>query len=369
MDLKTKIKVILNESLGVPDEIKMIVKVYTDLIIDKIKSETPNQTPEEHEGSFGSIGNYDAYKYSFKITGKESWDYLKSSSMFNSEYWRKFPTYRNKMEISLTIFPEELFGEQNVKSPQISASHGFSPIDFKIKNLKTKGEVYDVSQYEFDINLTQEQFDNIDSIKPRLSAVVAHEIFHSYQMFKKYKATNKIGFGKESAYNRLSQILKSRFNPEWNNFMLALYYSLRFEQQARIPQLYFELKDEDIKTYDDFIRELRKTDVYREIKFLKNFSAEKMINSVTKIESFEDLIVNGMRSNEFSENLKNWDVFLQILKNKLTEVGFTIDPFRTLSPKVRENPKIFFEYWEKFFDKRGDELFKKTVKIYDKIKK
>jgi hypothetical protein len=94
-----------------------------------------------------------------------------------------------------------------------------------------------------------------------------------------------------------------------------------------------------------------------------------MINSVTKIESFEDLIVNGMRSNEFSENLKNWDEFLQILKNKLTEVGFTIDPFRTLSPKVRENPKIFFEYWEKFFDKRGDELFKKTVKIYDKIKK
>ena len=339
------------------------------MIIEKIKSDILSQTPEEHEGNFDSIGEFTAYKYQTKISGKESWEYLKNSPIFNKDYWRLFPTYRNKMQITVVVYPKELFELQNVKSPQIDASHGFAPSEFKVKTLKTKGEVYDISSYEFNINLYQEQFDNIDSIRPRLSAVVSHEVFHSYQLFKRYKSTNKVGYGKETAYNKLTQILNSRFNPEWNKFMRAIYYSLRFEQQARIPQTYFELKNEDIKNYEDFIRELQKTDVYREIQFLKNFSSEEMINSVTKVSSFEDLIFQGPKSREFEENLSNWDEFLKILRAKLNDSGLHIDPFRTLSPKVRENPRLFFEYWERFFDKRADEMFRKIVKIYDKIKK
>jgi hypothetical protein len=369
MNLKTKIKLILKESLGVPDEIKMIVKAYTDLIIDKIKSDVISQTPKEFEVNFDPIGEHIVYKYQTKISGNESWEYLKNSPFFNEDYWRLFPTYRNKIEITVIVYPKELFESKNVKSPQIEASHVFSPSKFQVKTLKTKGEVYDISNYEFNINLYQEQFENIDSIRPRLSSVVAHEVFHSYQLFKRYKSTNKVGYGKETAYNKLTQILNSTINPEWNKFMRAIYYSLRFEQQARIPQTYFELKNEDIKNYEDFIREIQKTDVYKEIQFLKNFSSEEMINSITKISSFEDLILQGSRSNEFEQNLSNWDDFLKILRIKLNENGMNIDPFRTLSPKVRENPKLFFEYWERFFNKRGDDMFKKIVKIYDKIKK
>ena len=42
MNLRQRIKVILNEALGVPDDINMIVNIYTDLIIDTIKKDIDN---------------------------------------------------------------------------------------------------------------------------------------------------------------------------------------------------------------------------------------------------------------------------------------------------------------------------------------
>ena len=105
--------------------------------------------------------------------------------------------------------------------------------------------------------------------------------------------------------NSFQQILQSQWNPEWNRFMRGIYYALRFEQQARTPQLYYELKDKGIQSYEDFMEELSKTEYSNEINFLKNFSAQRMIDSVTKIESFEDLIMSGAKGQEFKENLEN----------------------------------------------------------------
>ena len=47
MGLRQRIKVILNEALGVPDDIDMIVNIYTDLIIDTIKKDIDNVDSEE----------------------------------------------------------------------------------------------------------------------------------------------------------------------------------------------------------------------------------------------------------------------------------------------------------------------------------
>lgn len=368
MDLRQKIKVILNEALGVPDDIDMIVNIYTDLIIDKIKNDIDDADVNEVQINVDEYEDEEAFKYDFKISPKESWEYLKNSPLFNMEEWRKFPTFINRISFSLITFPDGMFDDQGVTSPQIEASHIFQPSKFQLKQVKKWGEVYSISSYDFSINMKESQLEDIEQIRTRLKSVIAHEIFHSYQLYKKYKGTSKVGFGKEAVMNSFQQILQSEWNPEWNKFMRGIYYALRFEQQARTPQLYYELKDKGIETYEEFMEEFKKTEYHKEINFLRDFSAQRMIDSVTKIESFKDLLMSGAKSQEFRENIDNWNDYLQIVATKLRSNGVDVDNFKGISEKVRQDPRTFFEYWEKFFDKRAEEMFRRATRLYDKIK-
>ena len=368
MELKKRIKQTLNEALGVPNELEMVTKIYTDLIMEELEFVIDSMQPEEFETKNDKIGEYTALKYQFVIGSSESWQYMESSPYFNLEEWRKFPTYRNKIEVNVGVYPNKLFKSQNTTSPQIEATHAFQPKKFKIKTLKSRGEVYDISKYEFTIHMSYEHLKNLELIRPRLSATISHELFHSYQLYKRYKSVNKVGYGKETAFNFLQQNLRSQWNPVWNDFMLRIYYSLRFEQQARAPQAYYELKSHDIKNYDDFIKALKTTDIWREIQFLKDFSPEKMIDSFKKIDSFEDLLLQGPKSMEFMQNLSNWNEFLNIIRTKLNETGLSVDPFRDMSGRYIEDPMLFLNYWKKIFDRRADELFKKITRLYDKVK-
>ena len=368
MDLRQKIKVILNEALGVPDDIDMIVNIYTDLIIDKIKNDIDDADVNEVQINVDEYEDEEAFKYDFKISPKESWEYLKNSPLFNMEEWRKFPTFINRISFSLITFPDGMFEDQGVTSPQIEASHVFQPSKFQLRQVKKWGEVYSISSYDFSINMKESQLEDIEQIRTKLKSVIAHEIFHSYQLYKKYKGTSKVGFGKEAVMNSFQQLLQSNWNPEWNKFMRGIYYALRFEQQARTPQLYYELKDKGIETYEEFMEEFKKTEYYKEINFLRNFSAQRMIDSVTKIESFQDLLMSGPKSQEFRENIENWNDYLQIVANKLRSNGIDVDNFKGISEKVRQDPRTFFEYWEKFFDKRAEEMFRRATRLYDKIK-
>jgi hypothetical protein len=361
-------KNILSEALGLPDDLNMIIEIYTDMVMDSIKNHVSNTDPVKRKGHNNNIGEYSVLTYQFNITGSESWDYLSNSPKFNISEWRKFPTYRNKFEVKLAIYPKKLFSSQNLKPPQIEATHVFKPSVFKIKNLKTKGEVYDISKYEMTIHTDKAFLKNFEILRTKTKAVLAHELFHSYQLFIRYKSTNKVGFGKETTMNFLQQNLRSGINEEWNNFMMRIYYSLRFEQQARAPQTYYELKDKKITNYTEFIEALKDTDVWKEIEYLKSFSVEKMIQKMSSIESIEDLILQGPRSQEFIENLANWNEFLDICRKQLIDMGLHVDPFRNLSSNIIENPEKFLNYWKKIFNSRADEMFRKMTRLYDKVK-
>jgi hypothetical protein len=368
MKLKKVNKLLLTEALGVPDDIDMVVHIYTDLIISVIENNIKSQAPDVLEFNEPQFQELEGYEYSFEISPKESWEYLKNSPKYDKEEWRKFPTYRNKIFVVVKVLPDEFFDDKKYKSPMIEASHIFVPKDFKIRTLKTKGEVYDISTYEFTIHMRQSQTKDFESIRNELSAVVSHEVFHAYQLFKINKSTGKVGYGKESTYNSLQQIMRSNINNEWNGFLRRLYLSLRFEQQARAPQLYYTLKGKGIKDYDDFMREFEKTELSKEINFLKSFSVDDMIDSITKIESFFDLVYSQKRAQEVSENLENWNEALNYISESLRQNGVTVNNFRGLSPSIRNNPRQFFIYWKKRFNDRADELFRKAVRLWDKVK-
>ena len=68
MNLRQRIKVILNEALGVPDDIDMVVNIYTDLIIDTIKKDIDNVDSEEVQINVEKYEDEEAFKYDFKIS-------------------------------------------------------------------------------------------------------------------------------------------------------------------------------------------------------------------------------------------------------------------------------------------------------------
>jgi hypothetical protein len=76
-----------------------------------------------------------------------------------------------------------------------------------------------------------------------------------------------------------------------------------------------------------------------------------------------------VKSQEFKENLENWNDYLEIVTKKLQSNGVDVDNFKGLGQKVRQDPQKFFEHWEKFFEKRADEMFRRATRLYDKIKK
>ena len=237
MNLRQRIKLILNEALGVPDDIDMVVNIYTDLIIDTINNDIDKAEKNEVQINVEKFEDEEAFKYDFKISPKESWEYFKSSPLFSVEEWKKFPTFINRITFSLITFPDEMFEDQGVTSPQIEASHTFAPSKFELKQVKKWGEVYAISSYDFSINMKESELNDLDKIKTRLKSVIAHEVLHAYQLYKKYKGTSKVGFGKEAVMNSFQQVLQSKWNPEWNNFMRAIYYALRFDGKQMVRKM------------------------------------------------------------------------------------------------------------------------------------
>jgi len=364
-----KIQRIINEALGVPNEIDMIVDIYTDLVIDRLKQDIVNKSYKTRKVDATNYGEWDMVYGKLKISANDSWRYVESSPKFNIDEWRKFPLYRNKFEITYQVIPEKTFELQGKSSPQIGGTHAFKPGEMKIKNLKSRGDVYDVGYFEFDFHMNEENFENPDSMRDVFKSVMAHEIFHSFQLYTKFKKTGKVGYGKESVYNFLQNILKSNFSQEWNDFTYLLYLSLRFEHQARIPQVYNVLKNKKITNYDEFMDEIRKTDVWDEIKKLRSFSAKKIINDLSKISGLEDIIFAPMKRQELQQNIANWNDFIEIVMQKLSENGTDVGKIRKLGSNILSNPESFFTYWEKRFHNRAEELVKKISKLYHLVKK
>ena len=359
---------ILNEALGVPEDIKMLVDIYSDLIIEKLIQNVGIKNYKTSDISINDYGNYQSLHGSFEITGSESWKFLINSPKWDKEKWKKFPMYKNTFDISFRVLPHEYFEMDDRETPGIGASFTFEPEIFTIKQTKSGMEFYDSSKFTFDIQMSEEQFTNLMSIKRRLSSVVSHEILHSYQLFMKYKNTKQVGYGVETTLNTMTNLLRSELNKDWNEFLLCIYFVLRFEQQARVPQVYYNLKDKEITNYEQFVGALKKEDVYKEIQTLKNFSSEKIINNVNKIESFADMIVGPIRLQQMESNIENWDDFRQIVFEKLQQMGQDINSIKRLGPKVLGSPESFFKYWEKLFHYRADQMWRKLTRLYDKIK-
>ena len=101
--------------------------------------------------------------------------------------------YKNKVTITFEIFPDKALDINNITKPTVNAAHQFEPTEFGIKDVKGLGPTYSSGAFEFNITMGDSNWDNLNTLSPNLDATIAHEIFHSYQLYVKYKATEQMG--------------------------------------------------------------------------------------------------------------------------------------------------------------------------------
>lgn len=365
MITRNRIRQIISEAAGVPDDIDMMTNIFTNMVKDYIGNF--KQSGKDLDVGEADIKNYGETEFDYgkiEITEDKSWNYVKNSPLFDEEKWKKFPMYKNSVEIFFSIYPDEALDMNNINKPNVNAAHQFEPSDFGSKETEGVGTTYNSGGFEFKITMGQSNWDDLETLSPNIDATTAHEVFHSYQLFVKYNKTNQVGFGKEHTLNTLASSIQKDFTKEFNYFLHTLYLSLRFEQQARIPQTLKVLKTKDIKDYNDFIRELKNTDAYGDVQLLKSFSADKLINSLSSIKGFDDIFRKPMAQRHMALAIENWNYILERISEHAESSGITTNPFRGMSQKLLQNPELFFKHWEKVFDRRGDEFFRKLTKLY-----
>ena len=223
------------------------------------------------------------------------------------------------------------------------------------------------------------------SQRPRIISVLAHELKHAYDSFKKPHKT-VIDTSKYQAYSGLRTGLEPI-----DSLIFDLYYINAIESLVRPSEIYTLMKERKISR-KDFLDFLQSTDTYKNLLKIRNFSYRKFREELKQYkDEIEDIVlsfdnVDGLPDN-FEETL---DIFL---KSVYTTIGGEIasyaqrmvtsglgfltiltgipenrikiyDKIMKDISKYEENPIKYYEFLEKMFKFESMKAIKRLSKLY-----
>lgn len=382
-----KKKELLKEIMGVPKALTPWVNSLSQLIYDNVSKldEWDEEGPVSYRNKDGELVEDLAVRMDEKtIKGKDVMENLARINGFadvkefvNSEMFQSLPFWRPEITYRLVGIPTELYklegdGRYNA-AIGTRESQGLS----KIGKLRVLPNVH----MHFDILVDMN--DPLNRLKENLSDTIAHELLHGYQKVKQLQGGKPAHFGKETSLNALvhNPVMNKISSDWWQIFLHLVYLHLSFEINARITQLYYYLQNKEINTKEDFLRELKKSDIWREMKALENFDAEEYVKSF-KLPSLEgiqnplemiDVLAKKVMLQKQKIDVENeesalksmidlWDNMLDI-GNKLMKqqnIGITMD---SVPQSAKEDPMKFFKFFEKRFHKKAEKWKRKLYRI------
>jgi hypothetical protein len=381
---------LINEIMGVPKAIDPWVNYMssvTVLLIDDIIENDEWETKEvEWEGETVPL-----HKSEIELSGKEFTEMFAGSKfdgdikkLLNSQEFQDFPLYNPKITVELLILPDVIYDEQRGDTDRMEATHSFDGNigDVKISNLG-KHKIFSKNTFIFKAIVPASYISNRtknheERLFNSLIPTVSHELTHSYQTYKQMLGGKvSVGYGKETVLNMLPQNLKFDETPSWNNFLHLIYLSLSFEVNARVTELYYLMKRKGVSTNDEALKVLMASDPWDDYKQLKDFNAEKFMDEfdaeIPEVDPIEDMMSmlsgnNGPKpptnNHELMQDLiRRWDALIQDAQPQIKAMGVNI-PFMDKVPQsAKENPRLFFKFFEKRFHKKAEGLKRKLSKV------
>ena len=384
--------------MGVPRALTPWINTFTNIVIDYIEWEINNgwyatgeityvhpKTGDEVSDEVNKsddirIPGYEIMALMVKYGGFDN-----DKEFLNSESFTNLPLWRPDLKFNITTMPDIVYDEhQNL----ISASFG-ATLDQKLTKL---GKKMVLPNTEFNLNVIMPKSGITRKFRADLRSTISHELLHAYQKYKQLESGGESHFGKETTLNALVNIpmMRDMGISMWDDFLNLVYLHLSFEINARIPQLYEYYKELGINTKDEFLNNLKKSDIWKQMKSLESFDAKDFINKFelpkeeqidssmnplelihkmlsgdfSKLEKLRDRGINVESNEEALKSLINlWDSLLQMgnqqIKNN-TGIDFNMLP---VPEKAKKDPYLFFKFFELRFKKKAEKWKRKLYRV------
>lgn len=376
--------------MGVPKALDPWISALKNIILEIIKDEESSGWEQRGEVTFedpdtGEEITEDIFKTeNISFSGKEVMDMIMKEMGFsdmkefmNSKEFQELPIWRPTLNINIIALPQKLLSQHD---DTVSASVGLMP-DQKFSNI---GKIKVLPNMELQFTTTIEKEGVSSKDISELEEAISHELLHAYQKVNQLKRGGESHFGPETALNALSN--NPHFNQInidwWSHFLNLIYLHLSFEINARVTQLYHRLKNRDIETTEDFIRELEKSGVWRQMKMLESFNAEEFINSfelpdeepdfsnplaflhnLFKDSHYKSLGVDTSSKEESIKSLINlWDEILSMGVEAMNRMGVKLTMDK-VPQKAKEDPYVFFKFFENRFHKKAEDWKRKMYRV------
>jgi hypothetical protein len=384
-----KKKQLINEIMGVPKAIDAWVNYMSSitvlLIDDIIENDEWESKDIDYKGEEHPI-----HRSRIDLSGKGFTQMLSDSiydgdikKLLYSKEFKDFPLYNPKLSVELVIIPDVIYNDQRGDMDRMEATHSYVGDIRKVKIGKLgKASIFSKNSFLFKAiipasyvsNRTEEHENRLFNA---LIPTVSHELTHSYQTYMQLLGGKEtIGYGRETVLNMLPQNLKFGETPSWNHFLHLVYLSLSFEVNARVTELYYSMKRKDVKTNDEALKILMDSDPWDDYKQLKNFNADTFVKEfdadIPEMDPLEEMMraLMGKKEPQPSNNdemmkmlIDRWDGLIQQAQVEIRKMGVDVPFMENVPQNAKENPRLFFKFFEKRFHNKADGLKKKLAKV------
>lgn len=185
----------------------------------------------------------------------------------------------------------------------------------------------------------------IPKLKLELMSVIIHELNHGYEFWMRYQ--NKIDSGLKYALSYIELNKKPFTNKVYkklNKFLYLLYWSLPYEQNAKVQELYpYVLK------YD--VNELTNLTQYKNVQDMVNFNADLFYNELVSL--IPDRQMNKVLDTTLKEFIKSY-------KKSHKQMEEVLDDDVIKKSNIRD----IFKHYEKTIKNGGESMRKKILRLY-----
>ena len=161
---------------------------------------------------------------------------------------------------------------------------------------------------------------------------------------------------------------------DWDELMFLIYLHLSFELNARVSEVYGLVRNKNIKSKEEFIDFLKSSSAWSYAKRLKNFTTENFIKdfdvpqeTIDRIREYDgkETPIEEIKDIVLSQLIENWSITYQdFLKDFSADETLKIP---NLSPEVTSTPNNFLKFWERRFNKAGEDSLRKISRLYSLI--
>jgi hypothetical protein len=384
--------------MGVPKALDPWVNSFYEIILDYVNEQIKSDWTYEGEMTYQNPKTGEVEKGTAKrsdeitVPGNEVMHLMIEKNGFSdlndfikSDIFTSLPLWRPEISFTITGIPDQVY--ENEKENPISARIG-ADLD---KSLSTFGKIKVLSKLDFQFDIVVSLDGPSNKFSSELKSSIAHELLHGYQKYKQLEKGKAGHYGKETALNSLTQIplLSEVEIDSWKKFMYLVYLHLSFEINARITELYHKLNEKGVNTKEEFLKEIKKSHIWSQMKNLEEFEAKKFIESFslpsTEIDmssgnpleilsnalkgrfELQMLQQRGIDVSSKEEALKSlvsiWDMLLQAGNEQIkreTGIDFNMLP---VPQNAKKDPYLFFKFFEDRFHKNAEKWKRKIYRL------